>query len=166
MMNSHAALPALNFAVVSEDRDMRSTIQAFSSIMLLSMLLTACAFFQSDAGLKLTADYAVAKYAEQIPAAERSARLDNIIRVTDDISAALTGTGDVSLPFLRQEAEEEIARLDLSEADKVLARGLLAVVAEEIQRRIGDGTLSPEQRVRVAEIVRFIGDSAARLKGA
>jgi hypothetical protein len=115
-------------------------------------ILFACSSSPSardEAIIDLTISYATAKYIEDRPESR-----ETIVRVAT--AAKALNSGDTSLLVLQEFVDSEINKLSLSPADEALARGLVALITAEIEAKIGEGLLSPEQRVRVDHILDLV----------
>lgn len=116
--------------------------------------LAGCASFERhETTARLAVTYAVAKGVEQ--------GLDPVrIRVVAESAKAIVSGEAVTLPALQEAISTELAGLDLSPADRMLADVLVSAIAEELQLRIGEGILSPEQKVQVSEVLQWVVDAA------
>jgi hypothetical protein len=115
-------------------------------------ILFACSSNPSardEAIIDLTISYATAKYIEDRPESR-----ETIVRVAT--AAKALNSGDTSLLVLQEFVDSEINKLSLSPADEALARGLVALITAEIEAKIGEGLLSPEQRVRVDRVLDLV----------
>lgn len=122
-------------------------------VALLSLGCSSNPSAREEAIVDIAIQYGVAKYKEQSSDGERSE--ENIVRVATALKAVTAGDA-VTLLTLQEFVDGEIAKLELSPADRVLANALVRLVVAEIQVKIGEGLLSPERRVRVDQILDLI----------
>lgn len=80
--------------------------------------------------------------------------------VAESAKAIVAGEA-VTLVGLQEAISTELAGLELSLADRVLADALVSAIAQELQLRIGTGVLSPEQKVEVGEVLQWVIDATA-----
>ena len=78
--------------------------------------------------------------------------------VAESAKAVISGEA-VTLTGLQEAISTELAGLDLSPADRMLASLLVSTIAQELQARIGTGVLDPEQKVKVAEVLQWVIDA-------
>jgi len=107
----------------------------------------------------LAVSYATAKYIEK-GGAGAPARAQRVIDVADAIEAAATGES-VTIAALKALV---LAKLpgSLSPADRVLANALIDAVLAELEARIGDGVLKPDQLVKVREVLKWVREGASQ----
>lgn len=126
------------------------------------LLLVGCAtdqFTRHETTAKLVTQYAVLKYAENIPDDQRTARVERIRTIATDVKAL--ASGDTTLVALHDVVNQQLDKAGLSAADRLLANGLVDVIVAELQARIGDGVLSPEQRVQVVAVLDWVIQATA-----
>lgn len=127
------------------------------------LLLNGCATLkESQAGVQLVSQYAVAKYLEQKKTDQ--ARYDaavRIIKIAGDLRTVTSGT-EVRLGELRVYVSGALAAQDLTPADRILANGLAEVLLAELEKRFKDSreALSEWQVVLVNDVLRWIIDVA------
>jgi hypothetical protein len=122
------------------------------AVAVLALLVAGCSSNPSqreDAIVDLAVTYATARYVQDRPESR-----ETIVRVAT--AAKALNSGDTSLLVLQEFVDSEINKLSLSPADEALARGLVALITAEIEVKIGEGLLSPEQRVRVDRILDLV----------
>lgn len=78
--------------------------------------------------------------------------------VAESAKAIVSGEA-VTLVGLQEAISTELAGLELSPADRMLANALISAIAQELQLRIGTGVLSPDQRVQVGEVLQWVIDA-------
>lgn len=124
--------------------------------LLSALMLAGCKSIEErPATAKLVTQYAVLKFAEQSSADKRAVRIEHVRRIAADVKAIAAGE-PVSLALLKGAAFSEISKLQLSPADTLLAHALVDLIAEEIALRVGDGVLSPDQLVQVAQVMDWV----------
>ena len=124
------------------------------------IMLVGCATFEKhETTAKLVTQYATIKYIEQIPEADKIERKARIVAVATDAKAL--ASGDTTLTALQTAVNEQLDKAGLSPADRLLANGLVEIIVAELQARIGEGVLSPEQRVQVVEVLDWVIQAAA-----
>lgn len=136
-------------------------------LILLSMLLMlpGCTFFkESPSTAKMLVQYSVAKYAEQSSAETRPQHLTNIKTIATAVKSISSGE-PVSIVQLESIVGTKVSQLQLSPSDLTLANGLISVIGEQLQQKIGAGLLKPEDKVLIAEVMDWIIE-AATLSGA
>lgn len=129
------------------------------TVFVVTLLLAACASNPSprdEAIIDLAVQYSVAKYLEQAPADKRAEKADNIRRIAGAVQAVVGGEAQATIVSLQEYVSAEIDKLSLSPADRVLASGLVTILVAEIQARVGDGLLEPDQRVRVSHVLDLV----------
>lgn len=123
------------------------------AIVAVLVLLAGCTSNPSareEAIINLSVSYATAKYIEQRPDSR-----ENIVQVATAAKAVIGGEF-ATLLTLKEFVGQELDKLSLSPADRVLADGLVALVAAELDAKIGEGVLSPDQHVRVDAILDLV----------
>lgn len=132
-----------------------SFLRGVAAVLLLAVFPACTNTPAQSPAVRLATQYAVAKYAEQIPATEKAERLDNIRRIAQAISDTASGEA-VTIPLLKATAYTELEKLHLSQADTMLARGLVDWLADELAHRIGEGLLDPTQLTSVSAVLRWV----------
>jgi hypothetical protein len=108
----------------------------------------------------LVVQYATAKVIEAGKTAdERSARAVRIKSIATEAKTWFDGD-DVTVGLLQAAAQARLAKLNLGPADLLLANGLVGVVVEELQKKVGEGVLSPEQKMTVSQVLAWIVGAA------
>lgn len=130
-------------------------------VTLLAISLVGCATIEKNPNTaKLVTQYAVLKFAEQSSADRRAERLANVKRIATDVKAIATNES-ASISILQSAVDVQIAKLNLSAADKLLARGLVDMISQELTKRVGAGVLSPEAKLTVAQVMDWIVEAAS-----
>lgn len=135
------------------------------SIAAIAMLVSACGsmptFSTESTGAKLVVQVATMKYIERedLPA-ERAARAAKITRGADEVSVMLDMEG-VTVADLRAKALERIAAADLEVSDKLVLTALVDMINDELDEEIGDGVISPDQRVTVNVVFSWVKQAAS-----
>lgn len=78
------------------------------------------------------------------------------VRSVAETAKAIVSGEAVTLPALQEAISTELAGLDLSPADRMLANVLVSAIADELQLRLGTGALSPEQKVEVSQVLQWV----------
>lgn len=126
----------------------------------LLFLLVGCKTLeQNQASTRLVIQYSVAKYIEKAGDTEAQAARAERVRKVATQALALTDGNDVILAAVEAAVRAEVAKLNLSPADLMLADGLVAVISEEISKRVGEGVLSPEQLIQTKLVLSWIVDA-------
>lgn len=120
----------------------------------IALMLGACSSnptARDEALIGVAVQYGVAKYIEQKPGSG-----ENIVRIATDLKSIAGGDASVTLLTLQEFVGQELGKLSLSPADRVLANALVSLVVAELQAKVGEGLLEPDQRVRVVQIMDLI----------
>lgn len=124
-------------------------------IPLLMIVLSSCASFERhEPSARLVTQYAVLKYAERLPVESRNVRVDRIRAIAAEVKAL--ASGETSLALLQLAVSSQLDKAQLSPADRLLADGLVQIISAELQRRIGEGVLSGDQRVQVVTVMEWV----------
>ena len=133
-------------------RNLRSLFVSFC----LALIFVGCATFEKhENSAKLVTQYAVMKFAEQSSPERRDERIANVKRIAEGVKALATNQ-EVSIEGLQSVVGAQIAKLGLSPADSFLAMALVQMVAEELKARVGDGVLSADAKLQVAEVMDWV----------
>jgi type IV pilus biogenesis protein CpaD/CtpE len=119
-----------------------------------TLLLVGCSSNPSardEAIVGITVQYATAKYIERKPSSRKS-----IIYVAEAAKAVVGGDATVTLLTLQEFVSGELDKAGLSAADRVLANALVSLIVAELQAKVGEGLIEPDQRVRVAKILDLV----------
>lgn len=120
--------------------------------------LSACATLERmGGGARAAVQYAVMRYLDGDARRAGDAR-----RIIVEVRPLARGTA--SLEALARAVEELIPWDALDLADAVLLSELLTVLHDELERRIGEGVLEPDQVERVERVIDWIDDAAARVE--
>lgn len=120
-------------------------------IVIAMAFVVGCATMQADSGsARLAVQYGTLKYIKN--------DTQKASRVAAKVDAALEIVNNnlTTIAALDTAVRDSIEWQSLSIEDKMLLDALLTEVRHEMERRIGDGVLSPEQRVKVADVLRWI----------
>lgn len=127
----------------------------FAPFIVLCIFLAGCQTLKDNsAAVQLATQYAVLKFIEQSPPESRTARVENIRRIATEARNLVSGESSVSL--LQSLVSSELAKLNLSSADRMLADGLVSMIAAELQSRVGDGLLSADQKVQAQTVLDWV----------
>lgn len=83
------------------------------------------------------------------------ARATRVMVIAGEASS-LVGGQELTLPALHQAILERLAGENLNPSDQLLANALIDAVHAELQKRIGEGVLNPEQAIQVNEVLKWI----------
>lgn len=127
------------------------------------MALTGCsqlsAFIDSLGEQKLAITYATLKYIEKAGDAQAQAeRAARVLNVVDQVDASL---GDVVTVAALQAFVESKLPADLPASDRLLASALVGVIVAELEGKIDDGELDPEEQLAVKRVLSFVRDATA-----
>lgn len=117
-------------------------------------------FDKNQAAVKLVVQYAVFKYAEHYRTDERPAHMANMSNVVEHLKAVVSSDEQATLQILDAALVEQLAKLNLSESDRFLARNLADLIEQELQQRIGKGSFDPKIRVQVLTVLDWISEAA------
>ena len=130
------------------------------SVVALSLLVGCSTIEQNPNTAKLVTQYAVLKFAEQSSPDRKAERLANVIKVATDVKA-IAANEVTSITALRSAVDVQLAKLKLSPADQLLARGLVDIVAQELAKRVGSGVLDDKQRLVVNDVMSWVIEAAS-----
>ena len=123
-------------------------------LCVIALALGACSSNPSardEAIIGLSVQYATAKYIEKRPNSR-----ENIVRVATAAKGIVAGDSTATLITLQEFVGQELDKLSLSPADRVLANGLVSLIVAELQAKVGDGLIPEDQRVRVSQVLDLI----------
>jgi hypothetical protein len=125
---------------------------------LLLLTLTACATLKDNELLaQAGVQYATAKFVRSAgDEAEQTARAGRIRTISGELRKVV-GTEAVSVPAL-QAAVQKYIPTDLKPEDRVLVNLLVAAVVQELERRIGDQLLKPDQLLVVNSVLQWVDE--------
>jgi hypothetical protein len=118
------------------------------------LLLAACSSNPSsrdEAIIGLSVQYATAKYIEKRPDSR-----ENIVHVATAAKGIVAGDSTATLITLQEFVGQELDKLSLSPADRVLANGLVSLIVAELQAKVGDGLIPEDQKIRVSQILDLV----------
>lgn len=120
--------------------------------------LTGCASFNtSGTSEKLIVQAATMKFIESSD--DRASKAARIARAADQARVWLDTDG-VTIADLQVAMLERIAAADLEPSDKLLASALVDVVVAELNVRIGQGVISPDNRATVNAVLSWVEQAA------
>jgi hypothetical protein len=129
-------------------------------LMCAVLFLPGCSSMQArPAATSLVVSYATMKYIEQAPLETRGARAARVIAMAELIQGA-AGDAEMTIQALQGLALEKLPG-DLAQSDRLLAMGLVNVVAQELLARVGHGGLESESLVRLSTLLEGVKQSAA-----
>jgi len=129
-----------------------------SAILLLALCLGACAWMKDNPQTaKLIIQVATMKVIEG--GGDKVTRAQRVSVIVGDAKSLLGGE-QLSLPALRQAITFRLANEDLTPSDQLLADALVDAVDAELQKRIGEGLLNPEQVIQVKDVLDWITEAA------
>lgn len=127
-------------------------------IILLAICLNACAWMKDNPqSAKLVVQLATMKVIEG--GDDIQVRATRVLNIANEASS-LFDTQEMSLPALREAIAERLAKENLSPSDQLLANALVEAVDAELQKRIGQGALNPEQAVQVKAVLDWVIEAA------
>jgi type IV pilus biogenesis protein CpaD/CtpE len=119
-----------------------------------TLLLVGCSSNPSareEALIGLTVQYATAKYIEERPQSR-----ETIVSVATAAKAIVGGDATATLLTLQEFVSGELDKAGLSAPDRVLANALVSLIVAELQAKVGEGLIEPDQRIRVANILDLV----------
>jgi type IV pilus biogenesis protein CpaD/CtpE len=119
-----------------------------------TLLLVGCSSnptAREEALIGLTVQYATAKYIEERPQSR-----ETIVSVATAAKAIVGGDATATLLTLQEFVSGELDKAGLSAPDRVLANALVSLIVAELQAKVGEGLIEPDQRVRVANILDLV----------
>lgn len=120
---------------------------------------SGCATVQKhSAAAGIVVQFATLKYIEQAPPDLRAGRAARVIVVAAAVDSAVGDTG-VTVERLAALAIERIPA-DLAPSDRILAIGLVNLVAEELTARIGSGGIEPGSVVTLRGVLAQVRQAA------
>ena len=128
---------------------------SFVACVALAGGVTSCAVLEKhSAVVSLVVSQATMRYIESKPAAERASVAARVAKVASDIEAVASGK-PVTIAELASLAVSAIP-LNLLPADRQLALAIIQIAAQELQNKVGENVLTPEQAVSVREVVEAV----------
>lgn len=129
--------------------------------MVVLLGFSACASFnQNQRTMQLTVQYATLKYLEKFDVAERPAHVQRIKDIAAAVKAVAAGTQAVSVVLLQDAVNVQLEKAGLSPADRLLASGLVQMLVQEIQARVGTGLLKSDEVVQVVQVLDWVSLAA------
>jgi hypothetical protein len=129
-----------------------------------SVLTGACATLdQHSAAVQLIVSQATMRYLESASPITRVERAANIVRITVDIERVASGE-PITISSLAQLALSAIPS-NLPPSDRALAISIVQIAAQELQNKIGEQVLKPDQLVTVKAVVEAIRQAASIYAG-
>lgn len=126
-----------------------------ASYVLLVAALTGCAALsEHSAAVALIVGQATGRYIESYPRERRAEVAARVTRIASDIEAVASGK-PVTIAELAALAVAAIPS-NLEPSDRALAMAIIQVAAQELQNKIGENVLTPEQTVTVKEVVEAV----------
>lgn len=132
-------------------------------VITLALFLTGCASIQSgNVAAKLAVQVATMKVIESDD--DRTAKAARIVSAVEQARVWLDVDG-VTLADLKVAALRRLQERNLDPSDMLLASALVDIVAAELDVRIGQGALSPEQKVTVNTFLGWVAEAASFYAG-
>lgn len=129
--------------------------------MVVLLGFSACASFNQNQGtMQLTVQYATLKYLEKFDVAELPAHAQRIKDIAAAVKAVAAGTQAVSVVLLQDAVNVQLEKAGLSPADRLLASGLVQMLVQEIQARVGTGLLKSDEVVQVVQVLDWVSLAA------
>jgi hypothetical protein len=142
---------------------MKSRILAAALVLCAVLSVSACKTTPTNqtalATAKIATQYATAKYIARVPAAEQAAKAARVRAVVVAVESIATGE-TVSLAVLEGAIRKQLPA-DLKPEDLIAINGLIAIVMAELQARVGDGLLNPDQRLQVSMVASWVIEATA-----
>jgi hypothetical protein len=140
--------------------NVKTTFAPFLILACFVVVAQSCALLRDNQGIaKLTTQYAVGKFIENSSESQRTTRVTRIKSLATDIKN-IAGNQGTTLVSLKDVAAQKIASLNLSASDKILALGLIDIIASELQKKIADKALKADDVLIVAMVMDWIIEAA------
>lgn len=122
------------------------------------LILVGCASLKDNELLaQAGVQYATAKFVRSAgDEAEQTARAERIRTISAELRKVV-GEEAVSVPALQAAVQKYIPE-DLKPEDRVLVNLLVAAVVQELERRIGDQLLRPDQLLVVNSVLQWVDE--------
>lgn len=137
-----------------------------AAILAALVALPGCAILQGDgsAGEEFAVRSAVQLATSKVidGDAERAAR---VVKIAGQARELVAGDATAALDEIEQAVRDEIRWERLSPTEQQVASDLVELVRAELEARIGDGALDPEDRVAVRTVLDWIIEAAERSAG-
>jgi len=132
-------------------------------MLIVCAVLSGCAslsaFLDSLGEQKLAVQYATMKYIESAGDDQaQAARAARVRVVVDQVEVRLTDSA--SIGALRALVESKLPA-DLPASDRLLAGALLDAVVAELEGKVDDGLLGPDELLAVQRVLGFVRDATA-----
>lgn len=127
--------------------------------MMVSITLPGCATLEEqEPAAKATIQFVVMNEIEQ--SSDRAAKAKSIAAIAGEATVMLD-VESVTLPELKTKIMQRLAERDLEPSRMLAASFLVDAVGQEIQKRIGEGILSPEDKVTVNKVLSWVEEAAS-----
>ena len=134
----------------------------FLYLILAAMVLAGCAMLEENpASVGLAVQVATMKVIEENEPEHRDERAERILAMAGEARTFLD-LEEVTIPALRAAIDARLAELELEPSDRALADLLVDAIAYELEERLGEGILSPEDRETVSRVLSSV-ETAARI---
>lgn len=132
---------------------------------LLAFALAGCSILskpENQPVARLAIQYAVLKVVEGAgDPAHQQARAERIKLIALDVQSLVKSDEQSTVPALDTLIRSKVPWDKLSPADTLLASNLIAVIEQELQNRVGTGTLTPEQMLVISDVIQWVIDATA-----
>lgn len=138
---------------------MKNLKQLFA-VLLIALMFSGCALIdrinREDVTTKFTVQYAT------LSMVERSSQITNedVIEHINRVREVIDQDTEITVALIIAEAESYIPWESLNRADKLLVTTLLIAVSDELEDRVGAGTLDPERQLTVLTMLNWIEEAA------
>jgi hypothetical protein len=137
----------------------RIAIMPMLAGLVLAFSLTACQTVESKPmAARLAVTVATLKVIEA-DKTDQAARAQRVAAVARDAQKLLDGE-QVTLGAIQAAVKARLDSSELSPSDRILADTLVVMISDELRARIGDGLLSPEQRLTVSTVLDWVAVAA------
>lgn len=136
-------------------------VLAFACAALFSLpACTTTASGQQKVVARLAVQYAVLKVAEKNPA-----KVARIVAIAKEVQALAGGEGANTVDLLVALIKAKVDYSKLDAADTLLANALIDTIGEQLRERVGSGTIATDKLPLVAEVAKWVIESASAVSG-
>ena len=135
---------------------------------LLAFALVGCSFLsrpENQPIAKMAVQYGTIRFIEAAADDRQLERAERVKAIALDIKETAAGDESTTIPALDTLIHAKVPWERLSASDIILAESLITIIEQELQVRLGQGTLTAEQQLVISDVAQWVID-AAKLGGA